>query len=99
VNYPTIIHFIEKQFILAFFAVLNSQSKVVIELTASCYRLHDHLTDHGFYVVTSSPVKTKVIASARVPNDKLDSHILIQLLRADLLANIHVSSLETLQLK
>jgi transposase len=92
VNYPTIIHFIEKQFILAFFAVLNSQTKVVIEFTASCYRLYDHLTDHGFYVVISDPVKTRSIASARVKNDKLDAHMLTQLLRADLLANIHVSS-------
>jgi hypothetical protein len=72
---------------------------VVIEPMANFYWLYDHMTDHDFNVVTSSPVKTKVIASARVTNDKLDSHILIQLLRADLLANIHASSRETLQLK
>ena len=86
----------EKQ-ILAFFAALNSQSKVVIESTANWYWLYDLLTDQGFDVVISNPVKTKAIASARIKNDKLDSHMLAQLLRADLLATVYVSSRQTRQ--
>jgi len=50
-------------------------------------------------VVISNPVKTKAIASARIKNDKLDSHMLAQLLRADLVSTVHVSSQHTRQLK
>ena len=73
--------------------------QVVIESTANWYWLYDLLTLHSIPVVVSNPVKTKAIASARIKNDKLDSHMLAQLLRADLLATVHVSSLQTRQLK
>ena len=85
--------------ILGFFTALNSQSKVVIESTANWYWIYDLLTDNGFDVVISNPVKTKAIASARIKNDKLDSHMLAQLLRADLLATVHVSNRHTRQFK
>ena len=77
--------------ILHFFLTLDDDTQVVIESTANWYWLYDLLTDHGMDVVISNPVKTKAIASARIKNDKLDSHMLAQLLRADLLATIHVS--------
>jgi len=85
--------------ILNFFQALNSQSKVVIESTANWYWLYDLLADAGFDVLISNPVKTKAIASARIKNDKVDSHMLAQLLRADLVATVHVSSRQTRQLK
>jgi transposase len=56
-------------------------------------------TENGFGVVISNPKKTKAIASAKIKNDKVDSHMLAQLLRADLISTVHVSSLETRQLK
>jgi transposase len=49
--------------------------------------------------VISNPVKTKAIASAKIKNDKIDSHMLAQLLRADLISTVHVSSIETRKLK
>ena len=85
--------------ILEYFLTLNDDSQVVIESTASWYWLYDLLTEHGIPAVISNPVKTKAIASARIKNDKLDSHMLAQLLRADLLATVHVSSQQTRQLK
>jgi transposase len=85
--------------ILEYFLTLNDDSQVVIESTANWYWLYDLLTEHGIPVVVSNPVKTKAIASARIKNDKLDSHMLAQLLRADLLATVHVSSQQTRQLK
>jgi transposase len=78
---------------------LNDKTRIVIESTASWYWLYDLLTENGFDVVISNPVKTKAIASARIKNDKLDSHMLAQLLRADLVATVHVSSQKTRQLK
>jgi transposase len=50
-------------------------------------------------VVISNPLKTKAIASAKIKNDKVDSHMLAQLLRADLIATVHVCSLKTRKLK
>ena len=85
--------------ILDFFADLSDRSKVVIESTSNWYWLYDLLKDNGFDVVISNPVKTKAIASAKIKNDKLDSHMLAQLLRADLLATVYASSKEIRQLK
>ncbi|MGW8209561.1 MAG: IS110 family transposase [Syntrophobacteria bacterium] len=85
--------------ILAYFANLGDETKIVIESMASWYWLYDLLTGAGFEVVISNPVKTKAIASAKIKNDKIDSHMLAQLLRADLISTVHVSSLETRKLK
>ena len=78
--------------ILEYFLSLDNDTQVVIESTATWYWLYDLLTAHSIPVVVSNPVKTKAIASARIKNDKLDSHMLAQLLRADLLATVHISS-------
>ena len=85
--------------ILAYFANLGDETKIVIESMSSWYWLYDLLTGEGFKVVISNPVKTKAIASAKIKNDKLDSHMLAQLLRADLISTVHVSSIETRKLK
>ena len=85
--------------IMAYLDALGAETKVVVESTANWYWLYDLLTDNGFDVVISNPVKTKAIASARIKNDKLDSHMLAQLLRADLVAQVHASSRQTRQLK
>ncbi|MGD8372960.1 MAG: IS110 family transposase [Syntrophobacterales bacterium] len=85
--------------ILAYFANLGEETKIVIESMSSWYWLYDLLSAEGFAVVISNPVKTKAIASAKIKNDKIDSHMLAQLLRADLISTVHVSSLETRKLK
>jgi transposase len=85
--------------ILEYFINLENDTRVVIESTANWYWLYDLLTLHSIPVVVSNPLKTKAIASAKIKNDKLDSHMLAQLLRADLLATVHVSSQQTRQLK
>ena len=81
--------------ILEYFLTLDDDTQAVIESTANWYWLYDLLTLHSIPVVVSNPVKTKAIASARIKNDKLDSHMLAQLLGADLLATVHVSSQQT----
>jgi transposase len=85
--------------ILAYFANLGEETKIVIESMSSWYWLYDLLSAEGFDVAISNPVKTKAIASAKIKNDKIDSHMLAQLLRADLISTVHVSSLETRKLK
>lgn len=85
--------------ILSYLNALIEPTRIVIESTANWYWLYDLLTDNGFDVVISNPVKTKAIASARIKNDKLDSHMLAQLLRANLVATVHASSRQTRELK
>jgi len=85
--------------ILDYFVNLDGPTKIVIESMCSWYWLHDLLKAHNFDVVISNPLKTKAIASAKIKNDKVDSHMLAQLLRADLIATVHVCSLKTRKLK
>jgi len=59
--------------------------EVAIEATPSWYWLYDHLEDEGFKVKLSHPLKTKVIAYAKVKTDKVDSTTLAHLLRTNLL--------------
>jgi transposase len=62
---------------------------------SSWYWLYDLLLEEGFEGLVSNPKKTKAIASAKIKHDKVDSHMLGQLLRADLISESHVSSFET----
>jgi len=85
--------------ILHYFVSLAEKPKIVIESMASWFWFYDLLTESGFRVVISNPKKTKAIASAKIKNEKVDSHMLAQLLRTDLISTVHVSSLETGKLK
>ena len=85
--------------IIKYFKELKEKTKIVIESMSSWYWLYDLLIENGFEVVISNPLKTKAIASAKIKNDKLDSHMLAQILRSGLIATVHVSSLETRKLK
>lgn len=85
--------------ILNYFDDLVDDTRVVIESMSSWYWLYDLLTEKGLKVTISNPVKTKAIASAKIKNDKVDSHMLAQLLRADLIPESHVSSIDTRKLK
>jgi transposase len=88
-----------EQDIIDYFVSLDGPTEIVIESTCSWYWLHDLLKAHNFNVVISNPLKTKAIASAKIKNDKVDSHMLAQLLRADLIATVYVCSLKTRKLK
>ena len=88
-----------RDLILKYFGDLGGETQIVIESTASWYWLYDLLTGGGFQVMISNPAKTKAIASAKIKNDKMDSHMLAQLLRSDLVAPVHVSNLKTRELK
>jgi transposase len=85
--------------ILKYFEELEGETRIVIESTASWYWIYDLLSQNGFDVAISNPAQTKAIASAKIKNDKLDSHMLAQLLRSDLIAPVYVSSLKIRELK
>ena len=85
--------------ILDYFEKLGIEGQIVIESMCSWYWLYDLLMGNGFEVLLSNPLETKAIASAKIKNDKLDSHMLAQLLRAGLISTVYVSSPETRRLK
>ena len=89
----------QEEHILNYFVNLDGPTKIVIESMCSLYWLYNLLRAHNFNVVLSNPLKTKAIALAKIKNDKVDSHMLAQLLRADLIATVHVCSLKTRNLK
>lgn len=89
----------DEEHIFDYFTQLDDETKIVIESTASWYWLYDLLAGNGCNVVISNPLKTKAIGAAKIKNDKIDSHMLAQLLRSNLIATVHVSSLETRKLK
>ena len=60
--------------------------RAVCESTANYWiRLHDTLEEHGIDTALAHPAKTKVIAHAKLKDDKLDSEMLADLLRAGLI--------------
>lgn len=54
------------------------------------YMLHDTLEDNGIDTKVAHPAKTKAIAQAKLKNDKVDSSVLCDLLRADLVYEAYV---------
>jgi transposase len=89
----------EVEAIAGFLGGLDEIPKIAMESTSAWHWLYDGLGALGYAVVVSDPRKTKAIASARIKNDKLDAHMLAQLLRADLLATVYVSPPEYRELK
>jgi hypothetical protein len=52
---------------------------------------YGNLENLGCQVVLSNPLQTKAIASARIKNDKVNSRILADLLRTNLLPTGYIS--------
>jgi len=70
---------------------LAIDDRVVMESTGSVWiNLYDYLDDRHIPVVLANPLKTKVIASARIKSDKVDARVLAHLLRGDLVAESYV---------
>ena len=61
------------------------ESRIVMESGYCWQPLYDRLEEKGCDVRMAHPLKTKVIAEAKVKTDKVDSEMLAHLLRADLL--------------
>jgi len=85
--------------ILKYFANLGGETEVVIESTCSWYWLYDLFSAKRIKVLISNSARTKAIASARIKNEKANSYMMAEVLRADLIAPIYMNSLEIRRLK
>ena len=76
-----------------------SASQVAVESTMNWIPFYENLENLGCSVVLSNPLATKAIASARIKNDKVDSKVLADLLRTNLLPTAYIQPREIRDLK
>ena len=62
---------------------------VAVESTMNWIPFYENLESLGCKVLLSNPLQTKAIAHARIKNDKVDSSVLADLLRTNLLPTAH----------
>ncbi len=68
--------------------ILQPTDHVAFEATTNCWAVADALRPHVAKLVVSIPLATKAIAQAKVKTDKVDAHVLAQLLRCDFLPEV-----------
>jgi len=76
-----------------------SNIPVAVESTMNWIPFYENLESLGCKVSLSNPLQTKVIASARIKNDKVDSKILADLLRTNLLPTAYIQPRDIRDLK
>ncbi|MFL6335529.1 MAG: IS110 family transposase [Pyrinomonadaceae bacterium] len=67
---------------------LHATDKLALEATTNTWELVARLKPFVAEVVVSNPLKTRLVAEARVKTDKVDALILAQLLRCDFLPRV-----------
>jgi transposase len=68
--------------------IVQPADHMALEATTNCWAVADALSPHVARVVVSNPLATKAIAQAKVKTDKVDAHVLAQLLRCDFLPEV-----------
>ena len=70
----------------------HGEAKVALESTGNLWvKIYDRLDEEpDIDVILSNPKKTRIIAEAKIKNDKLDARLLADLVRADLVARSYV---------
>ena len=75
------------------------EMKGVVEATFNWAYFFDEVQDNFQELILSHPKKTRAIAEARIKTDSIDSEVLANLLRADLIPQAYVPSQETREIK
>ena len=73
----------------AYFSPLK-HAQIAIESTGPWEYIYELLDSLGLKVVLVNPVKARAIAEAKIKTDKIDSHILAHLLRANLIPTVYI---------
>jgi transposase len=85
--------------ITAFAQTLGPDDAVALEATFHTWAVWELLVPHAGRVVVANPLQVRAIAHARVKTDKVDAHILAQLLRLDFIPAVTMPEPETWQLR
>jgi len=78
---------------------LNEGDALVLEATFHSWAIWSLLQGHGAKVVVANALQVKAIAHARIKTDKVDAHILAQLLRADFIPEVTMPEAKTWELR
>ena len=78
---------------------LSENDAVVLEATFHSWAIWSLLQGHGARVVVANSMQVKAIAHARIKTDKVDAHILAQLLRADFIPEVAMPEDKTWELR
>ena len=89
----------DRETLRAYFDQFPEGTGVAVESTSNWYWLAEVLEEAGMEMNLSHPLKTKMIASARIKTDKIDARCLAQLLRANFLPTCHIPNGEQRELK
>lgn len=76
----------------AYFDKLDQRPKAVIEATFAWGWMSDLLMEQGMEVTLAHPLKVKAIASSRIKTDKIDSEVLADLHRANLIPPAYLAT-------
>lgn len=79
--------------------VLTPDDSVALEATTNTWTVVAMLEPWVDRVVVSNPLKTRVIAEARIKTDKIDALVLAQLLRADFLPSVWIPDEQTRRMR
>lgn len=82
-----------------FVSSLDEDDNIAMESTINWYYFYELFESRTQNISLAHPTKTKVIASAKLKNDKVDSKMLAHLLRTDLLPEAYIPSRETRDLR
>jgi len=85
--------------ILAFADGLTEKDEVVLEATFHSWAIWSLLQGSGARVVVANAMQVKAIAHARIKTDKVDAHILAQLLRSDFIPEVVMPEQQTWELR
>ncbi len=67
------------------------EARIALESTGNLWtRVYVTLGQQGFKVILTNPYKTRIIAEAKIKNDRMDARVLADLVRADLIAESYV---------
>jgi transposase len=83
----------------AFARTLKKSDLVALEATFHTWAIHDILRRYAGQVVVANPLEVKAIAHARIKSDKVDAHILAQLLRMGFLPEVSMPDADTWELR
>lgn len=88
-----------REVLLEFAKELTADDAIALEVTTNAWAVADLLEPFVGRVVVGNPMKTKVIAEAKVKTDKVDAEVLAQLLRCDYLPSVWVPDAATRALR
>jgi transposase len=82
----------QKKTLAKFVEPFATGGHAVLEATRNWVVMHDWLEELLDEVVLANPLKVKAIAEAKIKTDKIDSNVLSDLLRVDMIPKAHVPS-------